>query len=241
MGTFLCPGAPSAPGNRRGKPKQLQQKPTGSPFTRLTVQMPDKTLVSSTVHGFLDLLGRKKKGLRRGGRQWSQNERALGTPPLCFTATWSLHSYADNALRQESCAQDLKQLLKAQQGLTLRTAVRGGLVRTDPEPQEVSAKERVDSVPSSRTRWPWANELQRTSSWGVPHRGRVFFSCHPNLTRKALLPSQYASWHSKENILLLFHTTACIHLQVCKRNQNALSWLTSLAHRRAVLQHCWKS
>lgn len=59
-----------------------------------------------------------------------------GLLPLCFTATWFPHSYADNALRQESCAQDLKQLLKAQQGLTLRTAVRGGLVCSDPEPQE---------------------------------------------------------------------------------------------------------
>lgn len=33
-----------------------------------------------------------------------------GLLPLSFPVTWYLHGYADNALREESCAQELKPL-----------------------------------------------------------------------------------------------------------------------------------
>lgn len=159
--------------------------------------------------------------------------------------TWFLHSYADNALRQESCARDLKQLLEDHQGLTLRTAVRRGLLHSDPEPQEreASAKERVDSVPSSRTRWPWANELRRTSSWGVPHRGRVFFPCHPNLTRKRFCsPASVPPGTLKR----MYPHNCCTRLLAftCRcANETKMPCLGSLLRCRggAVLQRCWKS
>jgi len=59
----------------------------------------------------LDPLSRKKKGLRRERQPMKPAmKEPWALPPQCFAATWFLHSYADNALRQECCAQELKQL-----------------------------------------------------------------------------------------------------------------------------------
>lgn len=55
----------------------------------------------------------KKKGLRRGSQQRlmpAMKGGHWGLLPLSFPVTWYLHGYADNALREESCAQELKLL-----------------------------------------------------------------------------------------------------------------------------------